>query len=65
MALNDPLRDENIKSAFSRVKKDILGLKHKIEQNKITLNSQKSLINSLLTEIKTIRQQIAKISQNK
>jgi len=64
MALNTPLPKNNIKSAFSKVKEDILALKKEINQNKEALNAQKKLIEDLLTEIKELRVRIAKKSPN-
>jgi len=55
MKEKNPFSENKLKTAFSNVKRDILGLKKEIEQNKAIINVQKDLLNTLIKEIKDLK----------
>lgn len=59
------LSEKSLKTAFSKVKEDIISLKREINHNRELITHKESVLDDLLSEIRDLKAQIAKISQNK
>ena len=64
MAVNPLFSEKSLKEAFSKVKEDILNLKNEIDSNKHNITEQKSILNEILAEIKSLKPKIGEKSQN-